>query len=237
MVVKRANSFLARPIEFSYRARFSSSAAEIVTQGQRHLTVRCFDPKSDPLSGYEQVDLRLVPIRDFARRGTGISDTELNNMLMLLAAVGGIAGQALQDNLFAGVWTEQQFQSEVKRLLRLQPRIGSELEEHPHASGGITDLSFRHIRLELKVIDDHYVARDDLLKFIPQTAQYIVGSDKRLGVLCVLDASPKETAAGSVADDISYEASQGPTGDGLPIGIGTVIVRGNLPKPSSLTRK
>jgi hypothetical protein len=238
IVVKRANSFLARPLEFSYRARFSSSSsAEITTQGQRHLTVRCFDSKSDPLSGYEQVDLRLIPIRDLARRGTGISDIELNNMLLLLAAVGGIAGQALQDNLFPGPWSEQEFQSEMKRLLRLQPKIGSQLEEHPHASGGITDLSFRQIRLELKVIDDHYVTRDDVLKFIPQTVQYVAGSDKRFGVLCVLDTSPKDTSAGSVADDISYEASMGPTGTGLPIGIGTVVVRGNLPKPSSLSRK
>lgn len=237
MVVKRANSFLARPLEFSYRAGFSSSTAEITTQGQRHLTIRCFNPKSDPLSGYEQVDLRLVHIRDLARLGTGISDIELNNMLILLAAVGGIAGQAMQDNMFPGAWTEQEFQSEVKRLLRLQPRIGSELEEHPHASGGITDLSFRHVRLELKVVDDHYVTRDDLLKFIPQIVQYVAGSDKRFGVLCILDASLKDSSAGSVADDISYEASMGPTGAGLPIGIGTVIVRGNLPKPSSLSRK
>ena len=133
MVVKRANSFLARPLEFSYRARFSSSSTEIITQGQRHLTVRCFDPKKDPLSGYEQVDLRLVAIRDLARRATGISDVELNNLLILLAAVGGIAGQALQDNLFSGTWTEQEFQAEVRRLLRSQPRIGSGLEEHPHA--------------------------------------------------------------------------------------------------------
>ena len=87
------------------------------------------------------------------------------------------------------------------------------------------------------MIDDHYVTRDDLLQFIPQIVQYVAGSDKRFGVLCVLDASAKHTSAGSVADDISYEASMGPTGTGLPIGIGTVVIRGNLPRPSSLSRK
>jgi hypothetical protein len=233
MILKRANSFLARPLEFTYRARFPS-AREITTEGQRHLSVRCFDPKRDPVSGYEQVDHKLFSLRDIARRATGINDNDLNNLLILMGAVGGIAGQAMQDNLFSGTWSEEEFQNEMKRLLRSYPSIGSELEEHPHVSGGITDLSFRHTRLELKVIDEHYVTRDDLLQFLPQTVQYVAGSDRRFGILCVLDGSVKKGVPGSVADDISYEATMGPSGTGLPIGIGTVIIRGNLSKPSTL---
>ncbi|MGI9102554.1 MAG: hypothetical protein ACR2IF_08930 [Terriglobales bacterium] len=233
MVLKRATSFLARPLEFSYRARFTS-AREVNTEGQRHLSVRCFDPRRDPQSGYEQVDLKLVEVRDLARKASGVNDSELNNFLVLMGAVGGIAGQAFQDNLFPGTWSEQEFQSELKRLLRLRPTIGSELEEHPHVSGGITDLSFRHVRLELKVIKDHYVTRDDLLIFLPQITQYVAGSDKRFGVLCVLDSSEKQGLPSSVADDISYEVTTGPSGRGLPIGIGAVIIRGHLAQPSSL---
>jgi hypothetical protein len=236
MVLKRANSFLARPLEFTYRARFPSSR-EITTEGQRHLSVRCFDPRKDPVSGYEQVDHKLFTLRDIARRATGINDNDLNNLLILMGAIGGIAGQAMQDNVFPRTWTEEEFQNEMKRLLRSYRSIGSELEEHPHVSGGITDLSFRHTRLELKVVDDHYVTRDDLLQFLPQTAQYVAGSDQRFGVLCVLDTSVKTGLPGSVADDISYEAMMGPSGAGLPIGIGTVIIRGNLSKPSKLRAK
>jgi hypothetical protein len=236
MVLKRANSFLARPLEFSYRARFPSSR-DITTEGQRHLSVRCFDPKKDPVSGYEQVDQKLFSLRDIARRASGINDNDLNNLLILMGAVGGIAGQAMQDNLFPWKCTEEEFQSGIKRLLRSYPSIGSELEEHPHVSGGITDLSFRHTRLELKVINDRYVTREDLLQFLPQTVQYVAGSDKRFGVLCVLDTSAKDGLPGSVADDISYEAVMGPSGTGLPIGIGTVIIRGNLSNPSTLRAK
>ncbi len=140
----------------------------------------------------------------------------------------------MQDNLFSGTWSEEDFQNEMKRLLRSYPSIGSELEEHPHVSGGITDLSFRHTRLELKVIDEHYITRNDLLRFLPQTVQYVAGSDRRFGILCVLDGSVKDGIPGSVADDISYEATMGPSGTGLPIGVGTVIIRGNLSKPSTL---
>jgi len=67
MLIKQAASFLARPMAFTYRATFSRTD-DITTEGQRHLSVRCFDPKSDPQSGYEQVDQKLVAIRDQARR-------------------------------------------------------------------------------------------------------------------------------------------------------------------------
>lgn len=233
MVLKRANSFLARPLEFSYRAKFTS-LREITTEGQRHLSVRCFDPQKDPVSGYEQVDHKLVEVRDAARRLVGINDKDLNNLLILMAMVGNIAGQSMQDNLFKGAWEEDDFQDEMRRLLRSYPTIGSELEEHPHVSGGITDLSFRHTRLELKFIDKHYVTKDDVLRYLPQTVQYIAGSDRRFGVLCILDASSKQGAPGSVGDDISYEVSLGASGRGLPIIVGTIIIRGNLSRPSTL---
>jgi hypothetical protein len=233
MIIKQAASFLARPMAFTYRASFSNTK-DITTEGQRHLTVRCFDPKSDPQSGYEQVDQKIVEIRDQARRFPAVNDGELNAFLVLMAAVGGIAGQSLQDNIFKGNWDEAAFQKEMVSRLRARPSIGSALEEHPHASGGITDLSFNGIRLELKAISDHPVTQTDVEKHLPQTVQYVAGSDKRFGILCILDTHPKTSESGSIADDINYESRTGPSGNGLPIGIGIIVIRGNLRKPSSL---
>jgi hypothetical protein len=233
MIIKQAASFLARPMAFTYRASFSNTK-DITTEGQRHLTVRCFDPKSDPQSGYEQVDQKIVTIRDQARRFLAVNDRELNAFLVLMAAVGGIAGQSLQDNIFKGSWDEAAFQKEMVSRLRARPSIGSALEEHPHASGGITDLSFNGVRLELKAISDHPVTQMDVEKHLPQTVQYVAGSDKRFGILCILDTHPKTSESGSVADDIKYESRTGPSGNGLPIGVGVIVIRGNLSKPSSL---
>jgi hypothetical protein len=109
------------------------------------------------------------------------------------------------------------------------------LEEHPHAAGGITDLSFHGIRLELKVEPEQFVTEDSASRFIEQTAQYVAGSDRRLGILSILDCSPKEGAPGTVANDIFTKLVQPPSSGGLPLCIGVVIVRGNLAKPSSLS--
>ena len=236
MKLQYPTSFFARPLEFVYLARFSPPTAdlEVVTEGQRHLHFRSYDPERDPQSGYVQVDRRLIEIRDQARGVPGTADRELHDFLMLMGALGGIAGEALQDNIFRGDYSESTFQTQLKGLLRARPRIGSELEEHPRAGGGITDLSYHGIRLELKIADTGYATKDSLLQYLPQTSQYVVGSDRKFGVLCLLDYSRKKQSPGSVSDDIALEVLQPPSGSGLPICVGTVIIRGNLAQPSSL---
>jgi hypothetical protein len=239
MLLRFPQTLLARPLEFMYLARFIPEPADfrLLTEGQRRLHMQCFDPERDPQSGYAQIDKRIFAIRNEARGAPAIGDPELNDFLLLMAAVGGVAGQSLQDNLFPRKYGEGEFQDEMKKLLRLHPRIGSALEEHPRAGGGITDLSFRGIRLELKVEAGRLVALEDAERFLAQTAQYAVGSDRRFAVLAVLDCSPKTGAPASAANDIFLRILPAPTGGTLPILIGVVILRGNLAKPSDLSRK
>ena len=227
MVLKVPQAFLARPLEFTYRARFSPDPVKpkLFVQGQRDLRVQAFDPRRTPVSGYTQIDQRIVQIRNEARRVPAVADDELSDFLLLLTAVGRVAGQSLQDNLFPEAYSERQFQDRMKTLLRPDPLIGSELEEHPRAGGGITDLSFRGIRLELKVEGSHLVGIEDGDRFLPQTAQYVVGSDRRFGILGILDCSPKTEAPGSPANDIVLKVVPPPTGGRLPICISVVIVR------------
>lgn len=236
MRLRYPTSFFARPLEFVYLARFLPPAAdlEVVTEGQRRLHFRSYDPERDPQSGYVQVERRLIEIRDQARGVPGTADRELHDFLTLMAALGGIAGEALQDNIFRGDYSEPTFQTQLRGLLRARPRIGSQLDEHPRAGGGITDLSFHGIRLELKVAGTGYSARNSLLQYLPQTSQYVIGSDRKFGVLCLLDYSRKNQSPGSVSDDIALEVLPPPSGSGLPICVGTVIIRGNLAQPSSL---
>jgi hypothetical protein len=239
LLLKCATSFFARPLEFAYRARFSPELSHhtvVFVEGQRHLRVQSFDPDRDPQSGYSQVDHKVLEIRNEVRRIPAVSDDEINSFLTLLTAVGRIAGESLQDNLFSIQHSEAKFQEEMKKLLRRDRHIGSELEEHPHVAGGITDLSFHRIRLELKVESENLVDIEASSKFVPQAAQYVAGSDRRFGVLAILDCSPKKTAPGSVGNDIFLKTDVPSPGDRLPICIAVVIIRGNLSKPSNLSR-
>jgi hypothetical protein len=228
----------ARPLQFTYKARFEPSITglQLSVEGHRHLHMQSFDPMRQPLSGNSLVDTRVLEIRDQVRSAVSVPDRELKSFLILLTGVGGIAGQSLQDNLFPKKYSEEEFQNEIKKLLRQNPRIGSQLEEHPRAAGGITDLSFHGIRLELKSEQDQFVTADTASAFVQQTAQYVAGSDRRLGILCILDCSDKIQAPGLVGNDIFLVPVPPRSGSGVPILIAVVIIRGNLPRPSDLSR-
>lgn len=236
MALKMPQAVLSRPLEFAYRARFVPpvEGIDVRVEGQRRLLVQSYDSDRQPLTGYVQIDPIIVAIRGQARAVPGVRDKELDDFLRILVALGNVAGQALQGNMFPGIYDERAFQKNLGSLLRQRSDIGSELEEHPHAAGGVTDLSFRGIRLELKVVRDKPVAVGDVDGFLPQTTAYAPGSDRRFGLLVVLDSSPKSEPAGSASNDIFLRELHPSSGGSFPILIGVVIIRGNLPKPSSL---
>jgi hypothetical protein len=238
LVVRYPTALYARPLEFAYRASFLPEADHrVLVRGQRHLRIQSFDPERNPESGHVLVDKRILDLRNEVR-GFGVaSDADLNNFFLLLSVLGGIASQALQDHLFPRKYSEAEFQTELKKLMRQNPRIGSELEVHPQAAGGITDLSFRGIRIELKAENEELVSEKTAMQFIEQTAQYVAGSDRPFGILAIFDGSPKSAAPGLVANDIFVKPVMPSGGQGTPIRIGVVIVRGNLAKPSDLSRR
>jgi hypothetical protein len=237
--------FLARPLEIHYTAfveraspqGIKISSTEMIVQGHRRIVLQSFDPALNPVSGVREVDERLLFLRSEARKH-GIPDEELGHFLVLLAGTGNLAFQAVASNLYRGGWPEQRFQDDAKSRLRAFPAIGSKLEEHPHAAGGITDLSFHQVRLELKSDDKSAVTVDSAVaQYGQQTAQYVAGSDRRCGVLMVLDMSTKSTAPGSIQNDIGLRVVRPPSGQGgREIVLGVVIVRGNLARPSDLSK-
>lgn len=178
------------------------------------------------------MDKKLIELRDILRENRLIAETDLKSSLVLMAALGSLAYRALHDDLYPGIRDEPQFQRDVRAELRRVPEIASELEEHPHASGGITDLSFRGIRIELKVDQNKLLALDDCNRFLGQTTSYVIATGKRIGVLCVLDCSPKIVAFPA---EENWGILKHKTRDG-EVFVVTLIIQGNLPTPSSLSR-
>ena len=118
-------------------------------------------------------------------------------------------------------------------MLRNRSDIGEDLQGHPEAAGGITDLTFRDIPIELKVENSKVLFPKDFSKFFDQTTAYAIGLGKRIGVLSVLEASPKSAPVGIIEDDIEVFSHQ--TGQSRIV-IVVVVVRGGFPKPSSYSR-
>lgn len=234
VVLNVAQNLNARPFEFKYAAQFYPNAVEqpVAVVGQRTLRIEGIDIDKAPLTGYRGVDRRLLEVRDQLRAQPGIYADDVNDTLIIATTLGSLAARALQDALFSGVWSEAKFQDEVRNELRRQPQIGSELEEHAHAGGGITDLSFRGIRIELKA-ESSQVTLEGCERFADQTLSYVVATGKRIGILCVLDCSPKQQAPFLAEDGFGVLLRR--TSD-QTVCIVAVLIQGNLARPSALSR-
>ena len=235
-ILKVSQGLQARPFEFKYTASFSPITAEqpIAVVGQRTLHIEGFDLSRNSITGYAAIDRKLLSMRDELRVQSLITPAELNNVLTILTPLCNLAGRALQDALFKEVCDEAEFQSELRNELRRDPSIGSELDEHPHAAGGITDLSYRGIRIELKFEAKKNLSIVDCERFVDQTVSYVVGTGKRIGVLSVLDNSPKQSHGFPAEEGITIHKR--PTQNDA-VYILTVLIQGNLPRPNDLSRR
>jgi len=234
-VLEVAHSFGSRPYEFLYAAEFdnTSNCRDVAIVGHRRLLLEGSDVASNPLTGFTHVDRHLLRVRDKLRTFPGLHSDDVANTMIVLGGLGNIAAQALKGGLFEAGTSERQFQNKAAEMLRNRSDIGEHLQGHPEAAGGITDLTFRDIPIELKVENSKVLFPKDFSKFFNQTAAYAIGLGKRLGVLSVLEASPKPAPVGAVEDDIEVFPHQ--TGQSA-IAIVVVVVRGGFPKPSSYSK-
>ncbi len=233
-LLKVPQSLQARPYEFRYTAQFKPTEAEaVLVVGQRTLRIDSVDLKQNSLTGYPRLDAKIVQLRDDLRGRPLVLQAELADALTVLIPMANFAGRCLQDNLVREPWSEARFQAEIRGELRRTPAIGAELEEHPRAAGGITDLSFRGIRIELKVEPARRLTLADCEAYLDQTASYVVAGGKRIGILCVLDCSPKGQAPFPAEDGLGVSILQTAQ---APVCILVLLIQGNLARPSDLSR-
>jgi len=234
-ILEVAHSFGSRPYEFLYAAEFddTSNCRDVAIVGHRRLLLEGSDVASNPLTGFSNVDRHLLSIRDKLRTFPGLHSDDIANTMIVLGGLGNIAAQSLKGGVFEAGTSEAQFQYKATEMLRNRSDIGEHLQSHPEAAGGITDLTFRDIPIELKVENSKVLFPKDFSKFFDQTAAYAIGLGKRVGVLSVLKSSPKSAPVGVVENDIEVFVHQ--TGQS-PIAIVVVVVRGGFPKPSSYSR-
>lgn len=230
-ILKASQGLHARPFEFKYAAEFLPPKAEqpVAIVGHRTLLIDGTDP-SRSFCGYPAMDTRLIEFRKLLRVAPGITQPELLDLLIVLAALFNLAGSAVQDALFPGKRSEAQFQMDVRAALRRSPSIGIELDEHANAAGGITDLSFHGIPIELKVESSALFALEDGKRFASQAASYAVAKGKKTAVLCVLDCSDKIGPPRDPAQLVGLQDLD----NGVQLCV--LIIQGNLQKPSALSR-
>lgn len=180
-------------------------------------------------TGFSNLDRKLAEVRDRLREARGLAEQEIRDTLTVLVPLANLAGQMVADNFIKSEISEAEFQEHIRQALRRDARIGSRLEVHPHAGGGISDLSFRGIRIELKSLGNKTLSLQDCRKFVAQASSYGIASGKRIAVLCVLDCSKKASPPFPPEEGIEIMLA---TDHPSPTYVAVVLMQGNLSRPS-----
>ena len=208
--------------------------------GHREFRVRPYDPARDSTTQYEVFDEHLLAI--YESLGTaGYPHGQLQAFARLLNAISR-AGLAMTWNKkyrrgrYVG---ERQFHDDLHAELLADPTLEGRVERGTPLAHGYLDTRHDGITAELKVARDHPVTPEAATKYIGQPTQYAAADGSRLSILVILDMSPKVLPIGTPEN---YLFVLGPKQHGMtdphsPSVVVTLVINGNLPVPSSWSRR
>jgi hypothetical protein len=208
--------------------------------GHREFRVRPYDPARDATTQYEVFDEHLLAIYE-QLAAAGYPHNQLQSFARLLNAISRAS--------LAMTWNkkyrrgqhikERQFHDDLHAELLADPTLEGRVERGTALGHGYLDTRHDSITAELKVARDQPVTPQSATKYIGQPTQYAAADGTRLSILVILDMSRKVLPVGTPEN---YLFVLGPKQHGMtdphsPSVVVTLVINGNLPVPSSWSRR
>jgi len=208
--------------------------------GHREFRVRPYDPSRDATTQYEVFDEHLLAIYE-QLASAGYPHNQLQAFARLLNAISrtGLAMTWNKKYRRGHNIKERQFHDDLHAALLADPTLEGRVERGTAHAHGYLDTRHDGITAELKVVRDQPVTAQSATKYIGQPTQYAAADGTRLSILVILDMSPKVLPIGTPEN---YLFVLGPKQHGMtnphsPSVVVTLVVNGNLPVPSSWSRR
>ena len=208
--------------------------------GHRELRLRPYDATRDRATDYPVFDERLLAIYDALVR-SGYDADQLQAFCRLLTSVCRVGLRMTWDRKYRRGMSvsERQFHDDLHARLLADDELGGRVERGSPSALGYLDVRHDGITAELKVERRVPVTRDSAPKYMGQATQYASADGARLSILTILDMSPKQTTVGAPEN---YLFTLEPRLHGLhnpeaPSVVAVLVVNGNLPPPSSWSRR
>lgn len=208
--------------------------------GHRELRLRPYDETRDRATDYPVFDERLLAEYDRLTRA-GFDDDQLRAFCRLFTGIcrAGLAMTWERKYRRGTRVTEREFHDDLFDRLLADPELGGRLERGTPLALGYLDVRHDGITAELKVERKTPVTRESAPKYIGQPTQYAAADGAQLSILAILDMSPKQVPIGTPEN---YLFTLEPRLHGLdnpeaPSLVSVLVVNGNLPTPSSWSRK
>lgn len=208
--------------------------------GHRELRLRPYDSTRDRATDYPVFDERLLAIYDALVR-SGYDPDQLQAFCRLLTSICRVGLRMTWDKKYrrGTKVSERQFHDDLHARLLADPELGGRVERGSPAALGYLDVRHDGITAELKVERAAAVTTDSAPKYMGQATQYASADGTRLSILTILDMSPKQMTVGTPEN---YLFTLEPRLHGLdnpeaPSLVAVLVVNGNLPPPSSWSRR
>ena len=210
--------------------------------GYNELRIKVIDnPRWLPTSERTPLDQRIVELTEALVGDHPSVQQELPHLFPVLQALGRICAVYAQEAAFKARTnvSEKEFQEKVLHDLRMR-LDPSEVQEHSQQAGGITDIKYRGVIVELKVEQENGERSHLAQKYGRQVTQYAGVEGKQVSVLLILDLTEKVTPPGDIKNDIlvadvpTHGSESGP--QEFPSKVFVFVVNGNTRNPSSYSR-
>lgn len=245
IVFKAKQGNLLEDIVFTVHAAFETEQGELTEVpviGHNELRIKVVDsPSWLPSAGSGPMDQHIVRLlEDLIREHPSIQG-ELTELYPLLDALGRVCATYAQEAAYKGRndVSEEEFQRAVVHDLRIS--LGaSDVQEHPKQAGGIPDIRFRGVIVELKVEDENGNRNHLAEKYARQATQYAGAEARQVSILLVLDLTEKANPPGDIRNDIFVaDVPTHGTDNAKPLFPAKAlifVVNGNTRNPSSYSR-
>ncbi|MGW1987886.1 hypothetical protein ACWCPJ_36465 [Streptomyces collinus] len=208
--------------------------------GHRELRCRPFDASRDFLTNFPVFDERLLALYERLHHA-GYDEGQLQAFCRLFTAIcrTGLTMTWNKQYKRGSHVTERKFHDDLYRELQAEPELGGRLERGSPLALGFLDVRHDGITAELKVERKTPVTEESAPKYMGQPTQYAAADGARLSILCILDMSRKTSPVG-VPENYLFTlqpALHGLTNPEAPSLVAAIVVNGNLPTPSSWSRR
>lgn len=208
--------------------------------GHQQFRVRPFDPARDTATQYAVFDEHLLAIYE-SLASAGYPHQHLQPFARLLNAVSRAGLSMTWDKTYSrrSYVKESKFHDDLHQALLDDPTLEGRVERGTKLALGFLDTRHDGITAELKVERKQAVTEETAPKYIGQPTQYAAADGARLSILVILDMSPKVLPIGTPENYLFVLTPQqhGMTEPHSPNVVVTLVVNGNLPVPSSWSRR
>jgi len=208
--------------------------------GHAQIRIRPFDSSRDALTAYPVFDERLLEL--YGRLpDAGFDDEDIQSFCRLFTAICRIGLRMTWDKDYkrGQKVRESKFQADLFKGLMADPALQGRVVQGTPLGLGFLDIRHDRITAELKVERYVAVSKETAPKYMGQATQYAAADGSRLAILAILDMSAKELPVGTPENYIFelYPEQHGMRNPEAPSLVATIVVNGNMPSPSSWSRK